>query len=1564
MLSGYQLEGVLAQGAQSRVLNAVEKSSGVRCLVKLGAAVREEAALCLELNHPYVVLPQDCGVDPVQGPFAVYPFVHGRRLHEVCREDPDRFQVTAFQIADFLAFLHQRGWLYNDFKPEHFLVGDKNVRILDLGLCSRILPRETFTTFSGTFPYISPERLLGRPHDGRSDLYAFGMLLLGAFFPKAVPDGAPSLNGLIEFQRVTELLRGRWRDLVIDLTSQEPAQRPGSAAEVWTRLLKPVRAKCTLFFPPPFYRQIAPEELTESATRVFQSTSALELNVLERQLTRIAWQGGVSIYKCDLHSGALEAGLRKISLSVCGVPAGDLYEAVRIMAESKPEQEQWILLRLHGLPHAKEDSLLSFMLTTLQTAGYRFFLLSQHPRDLLVEGLRKHSLPPLNSSLREDLLNGILCRDMEVPKSVQRIAKTFTQPEQIYSLFAEDLRHVAQEWWPAAAAVCSQMVSAHRLSPAERRLLAALEIAGGTLSRAQLNALRPGNMLEQLELKGCVHSDGEQVTLVSNQGNLKMYRSDQIREMARTLAESSSACEAFSRYHISLRAGDRAAAANAAMQRSAETSGNEAVEWQGKAYLAGAEFPRERAFRLAAMLIVRSRMKMANQVLMRIRKKFGMSFRLGNLYLDYHHRRNALKSAMTFAERLIRSAEARSKPRLKAYFQIRLAGLHLLNGDVDRGERLLGEAEAYAPKGSGAIRGMMLHFTGLAALLRGKAGDAATQFHDAIQIRHKFRATSLMNLGIVLVVQGDLRKARRLFLSAIQRLLRKQDAERLANVYINLGVVSKKLGRLVSARRSYLKAIHLSRASGNRKLEAAALDNLSVTYAIEGRTKLSIQTSRQAARAAQQAGLRDMRASCLNNAGLQYAVRGQLPQSLASLRKSLEIRRKLAIKRGLASTYEHLGLAWLMNKKPARARPNLVMATRLFAETDSPPDRYRTSMLLALSNDRSVELVAPNQEEGSGDFEMGLYHYASASKWMNDAGELSTACLDSIHEAEIRFRKAPALYWLGKALQMKAEYFSRTQQHERAWLTFVSSHNIFTRLGARQEVRAFGKAADQMNIPKDFLERMAEKLPYRMLQLIRSVLAEGSPDRVVRRILDASLEFTGMERAVLLLQDEPPRVFMSTSIDEDTIREFREISLSATRSVTESRQPFVATDAESNEYLNQRPSIIRNRIMSIACLPLQVQDRLIGFLYLDSREGVEALASMESTLLDIFASVVALILNNSMILERSIETNERMRASLGLREEFPEIVGSSTPVLEMLKTVHHLLDSDIPVLITGETGTGKELIARVLHYCGKRREGPFVAVNSAALTEGLLESEIFGHEKGAFTGATQMRRGLFEEAKNGTLFLDEIGDMPKSTQAKFLRVLQDGEYRRVGGSQALHTNARVVLATNRDLQDLVGNKSFREDLYYRVLGAQVHVPALRDRKEDIPILAAHFLRAAAGAAGKKIRGISPEAMEVLKQFSWPGNVRQLKSEIERIVALVEHEWILHSDLTPSIREARESQELDSSSPLATLKEAERDLILSRLESFDWSVQLAARSLGLTRNGLYSKMKLYGISKGD
>jgi Nif-specific regulatory protein len=605
--------------------------------------------------------------------------------------------------------------------------------------------------------------------------------------------------------------------------------------------------------------------------------------------------------------------------------------------------------------------------------------------------------------------------------------------------------------------------------------------------------------------------------------------------------------------------------------------------------------------------------------------------------------------------------------------------------------------------------------------------------------------------------------------------------------------------------------------------------------------------------------------------------------------------------------------------------------------------------------DRAWKLIRGAGNIPDDTFESGFHYFVLANLYHRDS-QHTEEFRKTVHQAETIFRKNPSLYWLGKTYLLKARYFVKKDHLERAAFCLENSFNIFSRLKARKELLNVIKEGSAMKISGNLLEKMTEKLPFKILLMVKGVLAEKDSEKMIARILSTALEFTEMERAVLILHGENPRIFKSTTLDHGTVNEICEISRSAMESTIPGK-PLICLNASTDPSFKNRNSILANRIMSVVCLPLRVDNQLIGSLYLDSKEGVETLASTETVLLEIFAGIIALALNTSLVLEQSLEENEEFRASLGLKQDFPQIIGTSKPMGDVLKTVQRLMNSDIPVLITGETGTGKELIARVLHFCGHRRNGAFVAVNCSALTETLLESELFGHEKGSFTGATGMRKGLFEEAKNGTLFLDEIGDMMHSMQAKFLRVLQDGEFRRVGGNETFRTNARIVLATNRNLYELIGEKKFREDLYYRIHGARIHLPSLRERTEDIPLLASFFLKASMAVAKKKIHGFTPDALDLMKRYSWPGNVRQLKSEIERIVTLTDHDWIDLNDFDPQLHSNPED-----SDRLETLRELEKEWIVDRLKRHDWNILHTARSLGLTRNGLYSKMKMYSIPR--
>ncbi len=327
--------------------------------------------------------------------------------------------------------------------------------------------------------------------------------------------------------------------------------------------------------------------------------------------------------------------------------------------------------------------------------------------------------------------------------------------------------------------------------------------------------------------------------------------------------------------------------------------------------------------------------------------------------------------------------------------------------------------------------------------------------------------------------------------------------------------------------------------------------------------------------------------------------------------------------------------------------------------------------------------------------------------------------------------------------------------------------------------------------------------------------------------------------------------------------------------------------------------------------------------------------------------------------------NKRLKQSLGENFDFNNIIGKSESIKKLLEKVAMVAPSDANVLITGESGTGKELIARAIHLNSNRKQGPFITVNCAALTETLLESELFGHEKGAFTGADKRREGRFVGANNGTIFLDEIGEMPMSMQPKLLRVIQEKEVQPLGSDKTVKVDVRIIAATNRDLEDEVIKGNFREDLFYRLNVVNLHMPSLRDRRDDIPILANYFLKLYAEKNKKQIKGITPRAMDLLLKHNWPGNVRELENAMEHAVVLSTGEYISEKELPLRIRKNLQPNIIEEDAKTArdqaiSLDEIEKQAIIRALKIAGGNKSEAARILKINRRTLYLKMGKYGI----
>jgi transcriptional regulator with GAF, ATPase, and Fis domain len=395
---------------------------------------------------------------------------------------------------------------------------------------------------------------------------------------------------------------------------------------------------------------------------------------------------------------------------------------------------------------------------------------------------------------------------------------------------------------------------------------------------------------------------------------------------------------------------------------------------------------------------------------------------------------------------------------------------------------------------------------------------------------------------------------------------------------------------------------------------------------------------------------------------------------------------------------------------------------------------------------------------------------------------------------------------------------------------------------------------------------------------------------------------------------------------------------------------------------------------TLLCAPLPSRQGVAGTLQVINRRGGATFSDADLAFLEALAGSVGIAIENAQLFARVKASEEGLRAQVGAlrrdqarRTSFADIVGTTPPMAEVFRLMESAAASPIAVFVEGATGTGKELVARGIHAASARADAPFVAVNCAAVPETLLESELFGYRRGAFTGATQDQRGLFEAASGGTIFLDEIGEMPAAMQAKLLRVLQESEVVPIGDRRPRRIDIRVISATNRDLAAEVERKAFRQDLYYRLTAFPIRLPTLRERRDDLPLLAARFLVAAAARHAKHIPGFEPIALEMFAAFDWPGNVRELQNEVERAVALArDGETIGAKHLSSKIAGSRPAttpeREADAdATPLRTARAAFEARHIARvLRAHGGNVTHAAEALGLSRFMLQKKMKEYGL----
>jgi len=963
-------------------------------------------------------------------------------------------------------------------------------------------------------------------------------------------------------------------------------------------------------------------------------------------------------------------------------------------------------------------------------------------------------------------------------------------------------------------------------------------------------------------------------------------------------------------------------------------------------------------------------------------------------------RRGDPEAAMTYYQSALAIYERLGQIVDVAEMLNRIAWLHRMRDDFTTARETAERAGAMLEKREPTVvYGYIKNMLGLIEYSGGNWQRSRDFLAEAVAIGERLHSEQLckvasMNLGNTVWKLGDWETALRYFRKNLEMSEAEGDLFDLVTAYNNVGVVEYGRGNFHVAAEYFERSVRIDEKIGAVEHEALARENLADSLEMLGRWN---EAHEQFQKCVSLEGFDETRASRLS----VYVPLARLTKKRGDIARALECGQKALAAGERARDEDLIGEAAYVLASIEDERGNAEEAARWLDRAIAIFEANHT--LHGLSR---AHTAAACQILAKGDIDAAIRHAHLGEQYSRQLGDRFALAKNEWAWAKIHSTRGDREAAAAKFESARATFEELDTPYELARLLFDvgvlrdepeeatvmirSAIRIFERLdasldlerarGALFRIRPAGKAPDQGVVGL-----------YEIVKIINSTL---DLSEVLNRVLDVCIRRLRAERGMLILLD-PLTSAMRTRVArniKESEGETGRSPQSIVKEVIQTGQSVMSADARADHRFVDSESVIADNILSILCVPLIIKERIAGAIYIDHRQARHLFSQKDLSFLEAFADQAAIAIENARLYEELEEArtrlsleNETLRREVLVEKHLDSVIGQSEAVAKIQFAIRKAAAGHSTVLLRGESGTGKGLVARIIHNIGPRRNGPFIKFNCAALPETLAESELFGHEKGAFTGADRRKLGRFELANNGSIFLDEIGKMTLAMQAKLLRVVEDKEFERVGGTQTLKSDVKIIAATNLDLERAIEDGTFREDLFYRLNIIPIVQPPLRERKDDIPLLAEHFIRKICKDLGIDNKRLEPGVLDLFMRYDWPGNVRELEATLHRAIVMSNGETVtknefynLYADSSPGLAATQGAPPMPSSilNPMVgkmeitsevydeVMSTVDKQLIIRALETSGGRIREAARRLGLARNTLKSKIQKYAISAKD